>query len=141
MMEPHELTAEARRLLDESSPGTVSAWSRAAALLCRQALEDALALLWADDAPCLRRVPMRAQLACLRSFLPEDGSLASEVTFTWNALSRATHHQPYELDPTREELHSLLVATDRLIAAIAVRGQADRSSAELRPGRSRPTTI
>lgn len=138
-MRPAALAAEARRLLEESSPGTVSAWSRAAALLGRQALEGALDELWATTAPCLRCVPMRAQLACLPSYL-RDEALAGEVAFTWTALSRATHHHPYELDPTQQELEALLGATDRLIAAVTDPGQADTSSAGLRSGRSSPTT-
>lgn len=60
---------------------------------------------------------MRAQLACLPTYLAADG-LASDVSFAWHALSRATHHHPYELDPTREELESLLAMTERLIDAV-----------------------
>ena len=116
-MDPTQLVAEARRLLDDGSTGTVSAWSRAAALLCRQALEETLRRIWDVKAPCMRRAQMRAQLACLPSYLDDD-ELAGEVAFTWYALSRATHHHPYDLDPTREELESLLAATTRLIVAI-----------------------
>jgi len=42
---------------------------------------------------------------------------AGEVTFTWHALPRATHHHAYELDPTREERSSLVAAARRLVAA------------------------
>lgn len=117
-MTADELVAEARRLLDETAPGTVSAWPRAAALLCRQALEGTLAQLWTTKAPSLRFTSMRAQLACLPSYLSSD-VLARDVTFAWHALSRATHHQPYELDPTREELDSLITTSERLVASVS----------------------
>ena len=112
-----DLLAEARGLIDRSSRGTVSSWPRAAALLARQALEEALARLFAAKAPGVQHLPMRAQLACLPAYLPSPG-LPRDVTYTWHALSRATHHHPYELDPTRDELSSLLAVTARLVAAV-----------------------
>jgi hypothetical protein len=63
----------------------------------------------------LRRFVMVGEI----STTPADRELATETRFTWYALSRATHHHPYELDPTREELSSLLRATRRLITATA----------------------
>jgi hypothetical protein len=52
---------------------------------------------------------MRAQLNCARVYL--DRETAGQLSYAWHALSRATHHRPYELDPTREELESLLATT------------------------------
>jgi hypothetical protein len=115
---PDDLLAEAQRMLDETSFATVAVWPRAVALLARQALEDALRSYWAEKAPGVERLNMRAQLTCLRSYLP-SADLAHEVTFTWHALSRATHYHAYELDPTREELASLVAATRRLVAEVA----------------------
>ena len=111
-----DLLSEAERLLDETPAGTASAWPRAAALLGRQSLEGELTRFWWRHAPGVERVPMRAQLACLRFYAPPD--VGSDVSFTWHALSRATHHHPYDLDPTREELASLLAATRRLVALL-----------------------
>lgn len=116
-MTPAQLLDEARRLLDGSPPGTISGWSRASAFLARQALEETLRHLWQAKAPGVEETSMRAQLACLPTYLAADG-LASDVSFAWHALSRATHHHPYELDPTREELESLLAMTERLIDAV-----------------------
>lgn len=116
-LSPAQLLDEARRLLDHSSRGTVSVWSRAAALLARQALEEALRRFWRTRAPGVEHASMRAQLACLRTYLPAE-EVAADVSFAWQALSRATHHHPYELDPTREELQSLLATTDRVIDAV-----------------------
>jgi hypothetical protein len=105
-------------MLDEADPSTVSAWSRASALLARQALEEALKEYWIRWAPGVERLNMRIQLDCLRGYLT-DMALVDDITFTWHALSRATHHHPYELDPTADELRSLVSSTDRIVAALA----------------------
>lgn len=65
----------------------------------------------------MQRLNMRAQLGCLDVYL-EPTSPARDVAFTWHALSRATHHHPYDLDPTREELDSLIGAAERLVDAV-----------------------
>jgi hypothetical protein len=49
----------------------------------------------------------------------DDPRLIADLGFTWQALTRATHHHPYELDPTREELASLLTATRRVTDELA----------------------
>lgn len=110
------LLDEARRLIDHTSAGTVSVWPRAAALLARQALEETLMQFWLRTAPGVEHLPMRAQLSCLRAYLAPP-ALAADLAFTWHALSRATHHHPYELDLTRDELSSLIAATRRLVNA------------------------
>jgi hypothetical protein len=110
-----ELLEQARSLLDEASTGTVSAWPRAAALLTRQELEAALGAFWSEREPDLRWQNMRVQLACLQVYAPE---VAADASWTWHALTRATHHHPYELDPTREELASLIERTERVVASL-----------------------
>lgn len=115
-MTPAELIDAAERLLNEASPSTVSAWSRAAALLVRQALESTLSDFWRARVPGVERLTMRAQLDSARVFL--DPKLGGEISYVWHALSRATHHHPYELDPTREELDSLLSIARAAIARI-----------------------
>jgi hypothetical protein len=115
---PDALLVEARRMLDVPHAGTVAVWPRATALLARQALEETLARYWVEHAPGVEHLNMRAQLNCLRAYLTPT-ALARDVAFTWHALSRATHHHPYELDPTREELASLVAATQRLVDAVA----------------------
>ncbi len=114
---PDDLLAEAQRMLDEAGTATVAVWPRAVALLARQALEEALRGYWAEHAPGVERLNMRAQLTCLRAYLSSP-DLARDVSFAWHALSRATHHHAYELDPTREELASLVAAARRLVAGI-----------------------
>ena len=46
-MTPEELLAAARRLVERPDAVTAGVWPRAAALLARQALEVAMAALWA----------------------------------------------------------------------------------------------
>jgi predicted component of type VI protein secretion system len=104
-------------MLDDPRRSTVSAWPRAAALLARQALEAGLAAVWGTRAPGVEHLNMRAQLSCARVYL--DADLAGELSYTWHALSRATHHHPYELDPTHDELASLLSAAERVIHCLA----------------------
>ena len=77
-------------------------WSRVAAVLGRQALEDALAGLWVSTAPGVQNSSMRAQLLCLAAYADDD--LADRVSYAYAELTRACHHHPYELSPTSEEI-------------------------------------
>jgi hypothetical protein len=122
-----ELVVAAQRMIDDDSRATVSAWPRAAALLARQALERALADYWHARLPGAERLNMRAQLNCAQVYLGRE--LAGELTYTWHALSRATHHHPYELDPTREELSSHVQSTGRLVKALAAKAAPARDRA------------
>ena len=62
-----ELPTAARRLIERPDAATAGVWPRAAALLARQALELAMAGLWAGQpaAAGLDRSSMRSQLLCL----------------------------------------------------------------------------
>lgn len=86
--------------VDGDRPGL---WPRAAALLARQALESALEGYWQRRRLALEGHSMRAQLICLREYLRE-GDLASRVAHSWQALSHACHHHPYDLPPTPDEI-------------------------------------
>ena len=90
-------------------------WPRAVALLGRQALEQGLDDLWAATAPRVRGASLRAQLLCLGPFVADE-ELVSRVRHAWHGLSRACHHQVYELSPTEAELSTWLDAVDRLLA-------------------------
>lgn len=124
---PDQLLAFARAMLDSPTPSTVSAWSRAAALLTRQAIEQALTDYWRERLPGLERMNMRAQLNAADVIISRH--IAGELRYVWHALSNATHHRPYELDPTREELDSLIMSAERAIRALRVRGAAPRTTA------------
>jgi hypothetical protein len=99
-----ELLAAARRLIERPDAATAGVWPRAAALLARQALELALAGLWAarPAAAGLDGSSMRSQLLCLTAYL--DADTATRAAYLYAALSRACHYHLYELAPTATEL-------------------------------------
>jgi len=110
-LSPAELLEKARELCWRADDATAGLWPRAAALLARQALEDALdrywaATKWEDISKC----PTATQLACLWQLA--DRELAELVSSTWAALSSACHIHPYELAPTASELLSWVQAVE-----------------------------
>jgi hypothetical protein len=117
-MTPAQTLATARHLLQRPSARTTGPWPRAAALLARQALEQAVDDFWRARSPGLDRLPMRPQLLCLSSYLPTEG-VAARVTHTWSSLSSVCHHHPYELSPSASELLAWIDAVDEALAAMA----------------------
>jgi hypothetical protein len=115
-MTPEDLLAAARRLIERPDVTSAGAWPRAAAFLARQALELAMAALWANkpQAGGLTRSSMRSQLLCLTAYLDED--TATRISYLYAALSRACHYHSYELAPTAAELARWLDETADLIA-------------------------
>lgn len=79
--------------------------ARGAALLGRQALEEAVEGLWADRLDEDRRPTARSQLLCLAVVDPAAARRASHL---WWALTRACHQHAYELTPTIDEIRELL---------------------------------
>jgi hypothetical protein len=98
-----ELLTAARSLADNPAGGTRGLWPRAAIFLARQSLEVALKTYWSAKAPGVEESSMRAQLLCLGPWV-SDEPLARRAYQVWGALSHASHHHPYELTPTREEI-------------------------------------
>ena len=99
---------------------TSGAWPRAAALLARQALEQGMDDYWRAAAPRAIGASRRAQLLCLDAFLTDE-ELVGEVRHAWHGLSRACHHQVYELSPTAIELERWLDAVDALLTYDPIR--------------------
>ena len=114
MTPPAVLIDQARALVHQPDAEVVGVWPRAAALLGRRALEEALDGLWAKKSPGLADVSARAQLTCLPAFL-NDASLASDVAYTWTVLSDACHHHAYEVGPTAAELEHRLDVVRELV--------------------------
>ena len=98
-----------------SAPDLAGIWPRSAAVLARQALEQGLDDFWGARAPRVREASRRAQLLCLGAYLHDD-EVVSGVRYAWHGLSRACHHQVYELPPTATELERWLDAVDALVA-------------------------
>jgi hypothetical protein len=120
-MSPEDLLTEARRLVEHPNAATAGVWSRAAALLARQAFEQAMAELWAaqPQADGLSDCTMRSQLLCLTAYVDQD--VATRAAYLSAALSRACHYHPYELAPTATELTRWLHETADLIALLRSR--------------------
>jgi hypothetical protein len=131
-MTPGELLTEARRLIEHPDAATAGVWPRAAALLARQALEQAMAGLWAaqPQANGLSRGTMRSQLLCLNAYV--GGDVATRAAYLSAALSRACHYHPYELAPTAAELTGWLDETTDLVALL--RSRAESGGADWRAG-------
>lgn len=119
-MNAAELLAAARAMIHLPRPSTTGLWSRAAALLGRQALEAALDDYWRWKRSGIGAASMRTQLLCLPSFLG-DASLAGRVAHGWSALTTACHQHPYELAPTALELEQWLDVAQEFLAAIEQR--------------------
>jgi hypothetical protein len=112
---PAEILALAETLLERADPKTAGLWPRAAALLTRQALEQALDECWRAKSLPLDTTPTRIQLICLREYL-DDQAQASDVSHAWSALSGACHHHPYEIAPTAGELRGWLETVTAFVA-------------------------
>lgn len=114
------LVAASRDLLAEPAALAGPAWSRAVALLARQALESALADHWARRAPGMEACNATAQLVALR-FYVDDPQVAHAAHQAWCSLSEACHHHGYDLAPTAAELATWLdtvaMVVDRLARA------------------------
>ncbi|MGW0705316.1 hypothetical protein ACWD4G_04975 [Streptomyces sp. NPDC002643] len=115
---PEELLAGADRLLGTATVSATGVWPRAAALLLRHALEEALRSYWRRTRPELARCPMHAQALCLETYLGPD--TARRWSTLWAGLSRACHYHGYELSPTAGELRAWRDETERLLGELAV---------------------
>ncbi len=112
-----ELLREARSLLDDPPSAQPGLWERAAILLARQALEEALDDFWRARAPDLLHASMRAQLLCLGALMNNERA-AADVDQLWGALSNACHFNPYETNLSGAEVHAWLNETERLCALL-----------------------
>jgi hypothetical protein len=99
------LTAMARQLAAEPNRKLGATRLLAAALLLRQALENALDGYWSRTVPEMVNVSGRAQLISLPFYV--DPQLAGAVNFAWCRLSALCHHDAYELPPSLDELERL----------------------------------
>lgn len=98
------LLATAEALLDGALHVAPGLRSRAAALLARQALEQALHEFWDARSPDVHRCRVRTQIQCLAAFLDPEPVAAAATA--WNRLSEACHHHPYDVAPSPAELRA-----------------------------------
>lgn len=100
----------------ETFEGSAS-WSRAAALLARQALEIAIDSFWAARHLNLQDCSMATKLTCLPWYV-DSPALGLRAGDTWASLSSACHHHPYDLAPTAAELDAWLTDVDTIVGAL-----------------------
>lgn len=113
---PNARLAAAHRLVDEAVEGTAGVWSRAAALLARQALEQAVTARLARRHAIAPDTAYGVQLHALLAVAPAD--TARRAAYAWATLSRATHHAAYELPPTQTALRGWLRLVGEVIDAL-----------------------
>jgi len=106
----------ARSLLDDPPQAMIHAAPRSAAAMARNALEHAMAVHLKGLAPGSQACDFTTQLIVLQHYMA-DKSLARRVAWTWSALSRATHHNGYELPPPRTDLERWLETVAEFAAA------------------------
>ncbi|MDP8932526.1 MAG: hypothetical protein M3O70_29245 [Actinomycetota bacterium] len=105
----------AYEVLRPGSPLAGELRARAAALLLRQALERAVAEAW-REAGYEPEWSMRAQLLCLRDLV--DESTVEEAADLWGQLSGISHHHPYALAPTEEELSGVRARVQEVVGRL-----------------------
>jgi energy-coupling factor transporter ATP-binding protein EcfA2 len=96
--DPDALVDAAEALWSAPSTPSEGWWSRAAAVLLRQALEQSLAVRLSRLGVDPRTAGFTAQLLVLEVVLGE--ALAKDATVAWAQLSEATHVQRWALPPT-----------------------------------------
>jgi hypothetical protein len=108
------MTATSQSLLDHAQalldgtirlPGSIA--PRAAAFLVRQALEETARTLCREAGADIDRASMRSKLTALRVLYGDH--LADTLNVAWGELCNACHHHAYELAPTADEVHHLLM--------------------------------
>lgn len=115
MSEVDALLDAADAVLDDPTRAS-AAWLRAAGLLYRGALEDALTSYWKHHERGVATTNRRVQLLCLTGYLdaPDD---ARQVAHVWAALSEVTHHRT-ALGPHRSDVVRLGEQARRLVAML-----------------------
>jgi hypothetical protein len=117
-MTPAELLTAARDLVEApraATAATIPSWApRAATILARQALEQAMTDVLKSRAPGSQAAPFTVRLLVLGEVLG-DRDLAARTSYVWSALGAASHQQGYELPPTDKELRRWLAVVAELV--------------------------
>ncbi|MGW0797111.1 hypothetical protein [Streptomyces sp. NPDC002692] len=116
---PESLVSTAGRLLHPSAGNAASLTpglrARAAAILLRMALEQALDAYWLRVTPSMTRIGKHRML-CLEWYAGRD--TARRCRASWSALSAACHHRTGELPPSPAEIHARLREVTDLLEAL-----------------------
>ncbi|MFD8167977.1 hypothetical protein ACFV2W_16020 [Streptomyces cellulosae] len=116
---PEDLVTDAGRLLLPPAEAplalTPGLRARAAAVLLRLALEQALDTYWKQVTPRMTRIGKHRML-CLEWYAGYDA--ARRCRTTWAALSAACHYRAYELPPAPAEIQARLREVTALLTAL-----------------------
>lgn len=117
---PETLVAAAGRLLLPET-GTVHTLApglraRAAAVLLRMALDQALDAYWLRVTPSMTRIGKHRML-CLEWYAGHD--TARRCRTTWSALSTACHYRTSELPPAPAGIRTRLLEVTALMSALS----------------------
>jgi hypothetical protein len=123
---PANLLATAEAILDGALRIGGGLRARAAALLARQALEQALDDFWQCRAAAVRRCSVRTQIQCLSAYL--DPEPVASAAIAWNRLSDTCHHHPYAVAPSSAELRAWIGCVRAFCAHVPPR-QAEEAAA------------
>ena len=117
-----DILSQARDLLKHTrlSPGV---WHRAASLLIRQVLEEAIDRVWDDYYRGMKKTSRSTQLACLKQLSRDkrvavEPEISEDVHSAWVALSRACHHHEYDLAPTVPEIELWISQVGQLVESM-----------------------
>ncbi|MCX5581976.1 hypothetical protein OHA91_10350 [Streptomyces erythrochromogenes] len=118
---PGSLVTAARGLV-QPAPSTVHTLApglraRAAAVLLRMALDQALDAYWRRVTPSMTRIGKHRML-CLEWYAGQD--TARRCRTTWSALSAACHYRTCELPPGPAEIRTRLLEVTGLLSALGV---------------------
>ena len=116
-MSPDALLAAAAVQLESAGETSYTTSARAAVLLCRQALEEAVAR-------CVARHGVKwSQIRGSTGFLVVDclhsGTTGSDAALLWAALSRACHHAGSSLPPTVAEIQGWLSGVAEVVTVLS----------------------
>jgi len=142
LTEARSALGESRAVLARVDAAMSGRWPRAAAALCRLALEQAVQALWTGPNASLTRCSGKVQMLCLPEYLPsEHRNLALRTHLAWASLSNALHVDAgYELAPTSAELTTWCTLADELIDVIDhppdATGEANAATGLIPPGSS-----
>ena len=120
LTEARSALGESRAVLARADAAMSGRWPRAAAALCRLALEQAVQSLWTGPNASLTQCSGKVQMLCLPEYLPDEHrNLALRTHLAWASLSNALHVDAgYELAPTSAELVTWCALADELIDAL-----------------------
>jgi len=113
-----DMLAEARKLI--ASTSAQHGRTRSAAILARQALEEAMIAYMENNHDKIGRPDFNAVLVVLEELSDDkDRGAIRSIAWTWSALSNACHAHAYTLEPTPNEVEGWLESIEEFLSLSA----------------------